>query len=178
MNLIPEQWHSARLSLSDLKENEIPAVQKLYETSRYMNEWDGETYKPDHIQNCLFNGNLPPGGVLRNYRMQTVRNRENASLIGILSVYHGHPSSESVYLEFLYIDSNIQKQGFGQELTNRFTEVVADLGYREIRLNVALKNWPALRFWTQCGFDRISGIFGDRQISDNAFANLELVKTL
>ncbi|SEK74305.1 Acetyltransferase (GNAT) family protein [Paenibacillus sp. OK003] len=60
-----------------------------------------------------------------------------------------------------------------QALTRLFSE----LGYKEIRINVALKNWPALRFWTKSGFDQISGIYGDLEHSGKTFANMELIKT-
>jgi len=78
----------------------------------------------------------------------------------------------------LYIDKNIQKQGFGQEVIHRFTEVTASLGYKEIRINVALKNWPALQFWIKSGFDQVSGIYGDAECSETTFANLELIKSV
>lgn len=164
--------------MSDLTEDEIPEVQVLYETSRYMNQWDGESYNPEHIQDCFFKGNLPPNGTLENYRIQTIRNQEDQQIIGILSVYHGFPSTDAVYLEFLYIDKNIQKQGFGQEVVNRFIEATAALGYKEIRINVALKNWPALKFWIKSGFNQASGIYGDHECSDTTYANIELIKAL
>ncbi len=53
-----------------------------------------------------------------------------------------------------------------------------NLGYTHTRVNIAVKNWPAIRFWTKAGFNEISGIFGDRIHSENTFANIELIKTL
>ncbi|OWR27269.1 GNAT family N-acetyltransferase [Saccharibacillus sp. O23] len=178
MKLISDKWNSQRLTMTDLKEDEIPEVQDLYETSRYMNQWDGEIYNPEHIKDCFFKGNLPPNGKLENYKIQTIRNQEDQQIIGILSVYHGFPSTDAVYLEFLYIDKTIQKQGFGQEVVNRFAEVTAALGYTEIRINVALKNWPALKFWIKSGFNQASGVYGDRECSETTYANLELIKAL
>ncbi len=178
MKLISDKWNSRRLTISNLKENEIPRVQDLYETSKYMNQWDGQSYNPEHIKDCFFKGNLPPDGKIENYRIQTIRNQEDQKIIGILSVYHGYPSADSVYLEFLYIDKDIQKQGFGQEVINQFIEVTAALGYKEIRINVALKNWPALKFWIKSGFNHASGIYGDHECSETTYANLELIKIL
>ena len=178
MKLIFEKWNSRRLMISDLKEDEIPLVQDIYETSKYMNQWDGQSYNPEHIKDCFFKGNLPPSGKLENYRIQTIRNKKDQKIIGILSVYHGYPSTDSVYLEFLYIDKDIQKQGFGQEVINQFIEVTTSLGYKEIRINVALKNWPALKFWIKSGFNHVSGIYGDNEFSETTYANLELIKIL
>ncbi|WP_405130652.1 hypothetical protein MHB43_24800 [Paenibacillus sp. FSL H8-0317] len=59
-------------------------------------------------------------------------------------------------------------------MTRQFSE----LGYKEIRINVALKNWPALRFWIKSGFNQVSGIYGDLEHSDETFANTELIKAL
>ncbi|MFS0871964.1 GNAT family N-acetyltransferase [Paenibacillus xylanilyticus] len=73
---------------------------------------------------------------------------------------------------------NQQGQGYGQEMIHSLTHNLSELGYKEIRINVALKNWPALRFWIKSGFDQISGIYGDLEHSDTTFANTELIKTL
>lgn len=178
MKIILDTWSSQRLIISNLQEEEISVVQDLYETSRYMNQWDGQEYNPEHIRNCFVEGNLPPDGKLENYRIQTIRNNEDQTIIGILSVYHGHPAIESIYLEFLYIDRSIQKQGFGQEFINTFIELTTDLGYKEIRINVSMKNWSAIKFWIKSGFNNVSGIYGDSEYSEHTYANLELIKIL
>ncbi len=41
-----------------------------------------------------------------------------------------------------------------------------------MRLGVALKNWPALRFWTRAGFDRIITVKGDEIFSESTSAFL------
>ncbi|MET3940428.1 ribosomal protein S18 acetylase RimI-like enzyme [Paenibacillus sp. PvP094] len=115
---------------------------------------------------------------MENYRIQSIRTVEENRKIGLLSMYHGYPSEDSIYLEFLYIQSDIQKQGYGQEMIPALSLHLSSLGYREIRINVALKNWPALRFWIKSGFNQISGIYGDLEHSDITFANTELIKTL
>ncbi|MCQ4088419.1 GNAT family N-acetyltransferase [Saccharibacillus sp. JS10] len=178
MKLISNNWTSQRLILSDLKEEEIASVQEIYETSTYMNQWDGQTYNPEHIKDGFFKGNLPPDGKLENYSIQTIRTKEDAKIIGILSIYHGYPSTDSMYFEFLYIDKRIQKKGFGQEVIHQFVEETRSLGYKEIRINVALKNWGALKFWIKSGFNHASGIYGDNEHSETTYANLELVKIL
>lgn len=50
--------------------------------------------------------------------------------------------------------------------------------YKEIRINVALKNWSALRFWHKTGFDKINGVFGDKEYSEQSYSSIELVKYL
>jgi ribosomal protein S18 acetylase RimI-like enzyme len=178
MKQIPTGWNSDRLFISDLKESEIFDIQSIVDTSKYVQEWDGRDHEPDYVRTCFEEGNLPPGGRLENYRIQTIRTILQNQNIGVLSLYHGYPKEDSVYLEFLYIHSENQKQGYGQEMMHALTRLFFELGYKEIRINVALKNWPALRFWTKSGFDQISGIYGDREHSNKTFANMELIKTL
>ncbi|MGC5774160.1 GNAT family N-acetyltransferase [Paenibacillus pabuli] len=178
MKQIPAEWNSDRLFIFDLKESEIPDIQFIVDTSNYVQEWDGRDHEPDYVKTCFEKGNLPPEGKLENYRIQTIRTIQENKNIGVLSLYHGYPMADSIYLEFLYIHSETQKQGYGQEMMHALTELFSELGYKEIRINVALKNWPALRFWTKSGFDSISGIYGDLEYSNKTFANMELIKTL
>ncbi|WP_211746251.1 GNAT family N-acetyltransferase [Paenibacillus sp. Marseille-Q4541] len=178
MNIIPKNWNTNRLSIADLTEHEVPIVQKIYQTSTYMNEWDGCEYDPNHIKKCLTEGNLPPEGILENYRIQTIRMTENLKTIGLISLYHGYPVEHSLYLEFLYIHGDVQKQGFGQEIIKGFSSLVFELGYKEIRINVSTKNWPALRYWIKSGFNKVNGIYGDPMYSETSFSNLELMMTL
>lgn len=178
MEFIPKVWNTKNLTISDLVEYEVPIVQEIYQTSTYMNEWDGQKYDPDHIRKCLVEGNLPPGGKFENYRIQTIKTTESQTPIGLLSLYHGYPTEQSLYLEFLYIHKNIQKQGFGQELIKEFSLLISSLGYKEIRINVSTKNWPALRYWIKSGFDKVNGIYGDLHYSETNFSNIELMMTL
>lgn len=178
MILIPKEWNTNRLPICDLVENEISIVQDIFQTSTYMNEWDGQQYDPDHIRKCLVEGNLPPGGTLENYRIQTIRITENQTPIGLISLYHGYPTEHSLYLEFLYIHKDLQKLGFGQELIHKFSSLVFNLEYKEIRINVSTKNWPAIRYWIKSGFNKVNGLYGDPNYSETSFANLELMMTL
>ncbi|MGN7413943.1 GNAT family N-acetyltransferase [Paenibacillus sp. SAF-068] len=178
MKQLPVEWNSDRLIISDVKEYGIPELESIYETSRYLHQWDGREHVQDYVRKCFEKGHLPPEGRQENYRIQSIRTAEDDRNIGLLSVYHGYPSEDSLYLEFLYIQSEIQKQGYGQELIQALTLHCSELGYKEIRINVALKNWPALRFWIKSGFNQISGIFGDLEFSNDTFANTELIKSL
>lgn len=178
MNFIPQMWHTERLTISDTVDSKVAVVQEIYRSSSYMNEWDGREYDPDHIRKCLVEGNLPPGGKLDLYRIQTIKVSDSQEPIGIISLYHGYPVEQSLYLEFLYIHKDIQEQGFGQEVIQRFASLVFELGYKEIRINVSTKNWPALRYWIKSGFNKVNGIYGDLEYSETNFSNVELMMTL
>ncbi|WP_248062442.1 GNAT family N-acetyltransferase [Paenibacillus silvae] len=175
---LPSRWSSERLLISDVEVSDIAELQSLYDTSRYIQQWDGQENEPNYVKNCLEQGNLPPGGTLKNYRIQSIRTAVEDRKIGLLSVYHGYPAENVLYLEFLYIQSGVQKQGYGQEMMSALSRQLTVLGYHEIRINVALKNWPALRFWFKSGFSQISGIYGDTEHTSTNFANMELIKNL
>ncbi|WP_338706840.1 GNAT family N-acetyltransferase [Paenibacillus amylolyticus] len=178
MKQLPVEWKSDRLIISNVEESDIPELESLYETSRYLHQWDGQEHDRNYVKECFEEGHLPPEGRLENYRIQSIRTNEDDRYIGLLSVYHGYPSEDSIYLEFLYIQSEIQKQGYGQELIQALTRHFSELGYKEIRINVALKNWTALRFWIKSGFNQISRIYGDLEHSEDTVANTELIKSL
>ncbi|WP_340014078.1 GNAT family N-acetyltransferase [Paenibacillus sp. FSL K6-1318] len=178
MKQLPVEWKSDRLIISNVEESDIPELESIYETSRYLHQWDGREHDLNYVKKCFEEGHLPPGGRLENYRIQSIRTIEDDRYIGLLSVYHGYPLEDSIYLEFLYIQSEIQKQGYGQELIQALTLHFSELGYKEIRINVALKNWPALRFWIKSGFNQVSGIYGDLEHSEDTYANTELIKSL
>jgi diamine N-acetyltransferase len=55
-------------------------------------------------------------------------------------------------------------------------EIVKHHKFNEVRANVALKNWGAIRLWTKLGLDTINGIYGDSEYGENRYADIELVK--
>jgi ribosomal protein S18 acetylase RimI-like enzyme len=104
--------------------------------------------------------------------------RNEQTMIGYLSTYHGYPNKEILYLGFLFIDTVFQRKGFAKEVVVRLSEEAKSIGYTSIRINVALKNWPAMRFWVNNGFRSIIGVHGDREIGEDQYAFLELEKIL
>lgn len=178
IKVLPDKWNSRNLKFCSLLENEITEVQHLYSACQYISKWDGNDYDPSFIKHCFYSGDLPPEGIKENYRIFTLRHVESSELIGILSLYHGYPKIDSTYIVGLYICPDLQGQGFGNEAENQLCSELKALGYNAVRANVAVKNWPAIRFWTKAGFNGISGIYGDKLHTENTFANLELIKTL
>jgi len=67
---------------------------------------------------------------------------------------------------------------YGQEVAAGLIRQLAELGYAAVWLEVYLKNWPALRFWLQQGFNKIIEYDGDKQFSESAQATLVLAKQL
>lgn len=176
MKLIPTKWKTKRLIVEDLRNEEIHHVQSLYEKGSYIHQWDGGTLDEGFVERCFLEGDLPPGGTKEKFRIQVVRMKESEDLVGILVSYHGHPVAESFYINYLSIDPDYQKLGLGQEVVEELLEIVKHHEFKEVRANVALKNWGAIRFWTKLGLDTINGIYGDFKYGENCFADMELVK--
>ncbi|KRE33492.1 GNAT family N-acetyltransferase [Paenibacillus sp. Soil522] len=175
---LPDFWESSNLLFNRLLENEIVEVQQLFLGSRYMNQWDGNEYDPRYIERCYFSGEVPPEGEKENYRIFTIKSKENKKILGIISLYHGYTTIDSTYIVFMYIDTELQGRGYGKEAEAQLCKELIHVGYKYIRANIAVKNWPAIRFWTKAGFNGISGIYGDKVHSESTFANIELIKTL
>jgi ribosomal protein S18 acetylase RimI-like enzyme len=157
---------------------EINAVQELFETNNNMITWAGNDYDSTYINRCYFDGDLPPNGKKENYKIQTIKSIESNELIGFICIYQGFPEANIAYIAFLYIGTKFQGHGYGQEIINAMFVELTKLQYKEVRINVALKNWSALRFWSKLGFDKISGIFGDKEYSIDRRADIELIKFL
>ncbi|WP_315906727.1 GNAT family N-acetyltransferase [Priestia koreensis] len=178
LTLIPSMWETNQLIVRDLRKEEIEDVQALYLQGSYLGEWDGRTYDSDYITQCFTTGDLPPDGSKDHFKIQVLRMKETNKITGLLTTYHGHPSPEVFYITYFYLDQRLQSQGLGREAMEKLLQCVKETNYTEIRANVAIKNWPALRFWTSLGLDRIQGVFGDRTHDSHSFADIELVKKL
>jgi ribosomal protein S18 acetylase RimI-like enzyme len=178
LNIINSYLTSERLIYNDLLFEEINAVKELFEANNNMSVWAGNEYAANYINRCYSEGDLPPSGSKENYKIQTIKSSDTNELIGFIAIYHGFPNVDIAYIALLYIGTHFQGHGYGQEIVNTLANELIKLQYREIRINVALKNWSALRFWCKLGFDKISGVFGDKEFAEDTRADLELIKYL
>jgi diamine N-acetyltransferase len=178
LKIISSKWDTERLVIKDLLEEEIETIQKLYEQGSYIHKWDGLTLDRDYAYQCFTVGDLPPNGIKDNFKIQVIRIKDTENIVGLLTSYHGFPKEKTFYINYLYIDQKYQKQGFGQEVIRGLLDLLKKNDYVEVRANVALKNWSALRFWTKLGLNKINGIFGDKDLSSENYADVELIKEL
>ncbi|MCX7772974.1 MAG: hypothetical protein N2376_07675, partial [Clostridia bacterium] len=54
----------------------------------------------------------------------------------------------------------------------------AAAGFKYMAAGVHLKNWPAIRFWTKMGLDRITAVRGDSVIGADKFSVMALRQDL
>lgn len=138
----------------------------------------GHVIKDNYFLQCINDGDLPPGGIKDNYSLMIVRLRENNSVVGYLDLYHGYPDSDMLWIGIFVVDKAYRSKGFGKEIIKAVFHEASNNGWSKIGIGVYLKNWSALRFWTSLGFDKILGIYGDKQYDVDSFSLIGLEKLL
>jgi ribosomal protein S18 acetylase RimI-like enzyme len=176
LKLLPARWATALLAVEDSRQEDVPELQEALDACSYIKPWTGEAEdREESMQSALDGGDLPPNGSKEFFRLQSVRLKETGELVGFLDLYHGYPTADIFWVGLLIIAPKFQKAGYGKELVCGLKETLRKLGgFRVMQLGVALKNWPAIRFWTRVGFDRIVAIKGDEVHSETAFAFMTL----
>ena len=174
--LIPSQGETERLEIRNSTMDECIVLQQLNQVSDYIADWVGRRTEPDYVHKCLTDGALPPGGRKEFYQAKSIYLKNSGQLIGFSELYHGYPEKEVFYIGWLFIHPDYQHNGYAQEFIKYIVCEASKIGFTEARIGVHLKNWPALRFWTQLGFDKILGIVGDSEHSEKTFSVLRLQK--
>ncbi|MCD1260016.1 GNAT family N-acetyltransferase [Paenibacillus athensensis] len=174
--LLKPIWQTEKLLITDIALEEIHDLQHLYETSSNLLHWDGREPDPAYVNQCYHVGDLPPDGLKENYKLQAIK--RGKELVGFISLYHGYPHADTAYLSFLCMGNHFKGRGYGREVVQQLVSELQALHFKEIRINVSLKNWQALRFWIQNGFTKLNGMYGDREYSKEATGSLELCRSI
>lgn len=174
----PEIWGTDRLIIKDSILQECEELQNVYNASAYMNKWTGDSCEPDYIYKHITEGDLPPNGLREYYKIKTVYKKETSEIVGLIEIYHGYPDTKTFFIGFLFIHPEYQRKGYGHEIVEYACKMASGLNYPRAGIGVHLKNWPAIRFWTRCGFDHITRISGDEIHNENTFCVMRLEKTL
>lgn len=158
--------------------SECEKLQEVYSTGSYLEKWVGEACEDDYINIRLAEGDIPPVSWARkeNYALKSVY--RGSEIIGILEVYHGYPQENVLWVGYLFLSPEHQGKGYGQKIIGALRDEARNCGFEKIGIGVHLKNWPALRFWTKAGFDRVIKVTGDKVHSENTFAVIALEKNL
>jgi ribosomal protein S18 acetylase RimI-like enzyme len=176
---LPENWETGRCLLSRVDESALSAVQQVFSENSDVLELLGERESPVKLaEQFVSYALLPPGGVRWREQRFLIRDSEDRETVGILSVYFGYPTPETIYIGNLFLRPICQRRGYGCEVIAELERRAAQMGFAEARAGVGLKNWPALRFWTKCGYSRITKIKGDQEFSPASAANVELLKDI
>jgi GNAT superfamily N-acetyltransferase len=182
INQLPHKWETRRLEVKDSTLDEAQELQQINDAFPALRGWTDEKVEGESVDSILFvlrEGMLPPNGSKEFFRLQSIRLSHTNQLIGFMGVYHGFPSADVFWLNVLAIRPGFQGKGYGRELVRGLSDVVRQLGtFTHMQMFVSLKHWPALRFWSQGGFDKIVRIVGDKVLADTTHAHVMLEKSL
>lgn len=175
--MIDQTWTTERLNVRDSVEEDLPQLERVLKSNSGTLLLEGmRNPDPDELRRWLFEGNLPPDGQKERHRLQTVSRKDNDEIIGYLSVYHGYPDPDNVYIASLSIRHDCQKIGFGGEVIDQMPFLKGLKDFPTHRLVVTVRNWGALQFWTRHGFTKIVKVTGSLHLEDGSSARLELEK--
>lgn len=169
---------TARLIIQDSVIEECEKLQKVNEASDYIEKWVGWKTPPNYAVKTLTEGNLPPDGKKEFFKAKTIYQQQTNDIIGVLELYNGYPTKDTLCIAWFFILPTYQKMGYAKEVIDHIISEAKNDGFRSIQLGVHLKNWPALHFWQKAGFNKIVNIVGDAVHSENTFATIILRKDL
>lgn len=179
MEIIVNDWETERCHILEAQELDIPVVTSIFTDNLDAIHSQGTDCQPEEIASILLrHEGLPPGG--NPSREQTFLIIDKASQVtsGLLSIYCGYPTEETLYIGSLFFLRDWQRRGLGREVIEDLERRASEKGYRAARVAVGLKNWSALRFWVALDYNRITQITGHRECSGTTFADIELMKNL
>ena len=70
---------------------------------------------------------------------------------------------QRVYISHLIVKHEYRRQGIGKMLVDFITDKAEKLGYSEMSIGVDMDNYPALKLYTACGFNKVVYIGEDEQ---------------
>ena len=153
----------SRIIIKDSSLEECEKLQEICDAWEDKKLTEGEGFEADYIFKCLTQGDLPPisNANKSNYRFKSIYLKSNHNLIGFFDLYFGYPRQDVVWISMFMVDPKHRRKKYGQEALDLIRDDIKNEGYKKIGLGVHLKNWHALRFWTQLGFNHITGIYGE-----------------
>lgn len=175
--MIDASWSTSRLYITDTAAKDIPHLQLALNTIQDTLRLEGKTdADPEEMQTIFTYGDLPPGGRKECYRLQSISLRQSRELIGFISLYHGFPEPETLYIASLSIQMDRQNHLYGTELIAQLPQLPGLAGYTKHRVVVSVRNWRALKFWVQNGFNTLVGVSGELDAVTSETARLELLR--
>lgn len=176
---IPEMWNTDRLFIRKATTEDLPELKQIgfsWDNKLYL---EGDTFSEEELEKSILQGDLPPleNADPANYYLMVMQGADGR-LIGFFDLYHGYPDSETAWLGFFIVNKADQDHSYGKEALESIFDQCKASGWGSMGLGVYLKNWKGLRFWKNNGFNRIIGIYGDKEYSESTFSIIGLKKEL
>ncbi len=163
--------------LMDVTRENAARFQGVLESIDYITEYSG--YEKGTMSAVGdFDEALPAGWAAdKNKRTGLVRIADDAAVAWV-KYYEGAPAADTIFLGELFVDRDVHGHGIGKELLACLESDWKARGFKNVVLNVDVKNWKALRFWINNGYRHIDRYMGDPEYSANTYAMLRLSKEL
>ncbi len=141
---------------------------------------EGHSFSKDYIDDTFNHKDLPPieNASKEAHKLKTITLKNSGEIVGFIELYHGYRHDQMLWFGMFLMDPSHQKQGYGGEVIQGITREAAEKNYTHMGIGVYLKNWKSLRFWYQNGFNKIIGIYGDKEYSQETFALMGLEKCI
>ena len=131
-----------------------------------------------YFYDCMNFGDLPPEGIQENYKLMKIKQLVDDAIVGYFDLYYGYPDPNTVWISIFVIDKQYRTAGLGRKVVRSIFKELSICKWKKMGVGVYLKNWSALRFWISLGFDKVLGIYGDKQYSSETFSLIGLQKFL
>jgi len=176
---LPSSWITERLIIRNTIPEDSEALKQICVSWKDKILVEGEAFSEGFIEECIRKGDVPPieNADAANSYMLTIQDVNN-KIIGFFNLYHGYPDKDTLWISMFVIDAEFHGCGLGQEVISSLSLEGKKRGWKAIGLGVYLKNWKGIRFWFHNGFNSITGIYGDKEYSENSFSLMVLRKEL
>jgi ribosomal protein S18 acetylase RimI-like enzyme len=177
MGILPSAWETERLIVTDSRLEEVARLRDVFNACAYVGQWDPTFYVvgTEEITELVAMSLAAEGKTMPHFRMQSVHLKAAEGLIGYFHLTQGEPEADLIWLSMFVIHPDYQARQYGAEVIAGLKHRLSRLnGYRAVRLEIYLKNWPALRFWLGQGFSKIVGYEGDKIHAAETQASLVL----
>ena len=178
-----EHMKTERLTITLANLSDLPALEELEkECDEYFN-FDPPCAAEHNrsLRECLTIGDIIPDileedYVKSHYILCCIR--QDGTLIGWLAYYLEYQQKNTAYLSLLYIKESHRAGGIGAEIIEGLTQKLATDKYTEIRTHCSLRNTQSLRFWVKNGFNRITEVECDGNLTHDNYGGLGLMKII
>ncbi len=179
--LAPE-WFTERVHIRDCRIQDVPFLTEIFNSCNYVEPYDPTFYIVDKNEiQLLVEKSLSKADEHKYFRLQCLEVKDTGKIFGYFHLQHYSPrlpKPATAFISMFVIRPEFQGKHFAQEVVEGLSRQLAGYGYKAIWLAVYLKNWAAIRFWLQQGFNKIIEYDGAKQYSETEQASLTLEKHL
>lgn len=175
---LPVEWLTRRVAVRDSAPEDAARLTAIFNACNYVEPWDPTFHRVAEPEIGKLVKRSQAADEHANFRLQVLRQRHTEEPFGYFHLFHGAPQPDVCWVSMFVVHPDYQGQHLAQEVVIGLAYHLREAGYRAIWLEVYLRNWPALRFWTVMGFSKIVAFEGDKEPGPGKQARLMLELSL